>query len=129
MNNINDYSEYKIKRETMTRIADKLRVVVGKTTPLTPAEIAYYIDRIIFTPQSYASNSFKIDTNCFHSNPSAILPEVQITNIQNDFTINLENFATNISGYLPDIPASNSQDQFSIPTACFITTATGMLQN
>lgn len=120
---------YKIKRETMTLIADKLRRVVGKTTPLTPAEIAYYIDRIIFTPQSYASNTFKVETNYFHSNPYAILPEIQIANIQNDFNIDLENFATNINGYLPDIPASNSQDQFSVSSACFVTTATGMLQN
>lgn len=58
---------YRIKRETMTLIADKLRAVVGKTTPLTPAEIAYYIDRIIFTPQSYASTNFKIQTDQFSS--------------------------------------------------------------
>ena len=119
MNNINDYSEYKIKRETMTRIADKLRVVVGKTTPLTPAEIAYYIDRIIFTPQSYASGAFNLT---FDSMVSGKLPDVQLGEIESQFILD---FVSEVSGLLPEYEIGEILSEFLLN---FESSAVGALQ-
>lgn len=88
---INSYNNYKIKRETMTLIADKLRAVVGKTAKLTPEEIAYYIDRIIFTPQSFATNEFMLD---FTSNTNVVLPTVYKGVASNTFALNFTSSAT-----------------------------------
>lgn len=119
MNNINDYSEYKIKRETMTRIADKLRVVVGKTTPLTPEEIAYYIDRIIFTPQSYASSTFNLT---FDSTVSGKLPDVQFGEANSQFALN---FVGDALGLLPEYEIGEALSEFSLN---FQSNAVGVLQ-
>lgn len=119
MNNINDYSEYKIKRETMTRIADKLRVVVGKTTPLTPAEIAYYIDRIIFTPQSYASSAFNLT---FDSRVSGKLPDVQLGEIESQIILD---FVSEVSGLLPEYEIGEILSEFLLN---FESSAVGALQ-
>lgn len=118
MNNINDYSEYKIKRETMTRIADKLRVVVGKTTPLTPEEIAYYIERIIFTPQTYASSAFHLT---FDSMASGKLPDVQLGEIESQFILD---FASEASGLLPEYEIGEISSEFLLN---FESSAVGVL--
>lgn len=89
--------EYIIQRETMTLIADKLRVLVGKTTPLTPAEIAYYMERVIFTPQSYATSEFSLD---FNSNASGILPNVQKGTATSPFSLS---FTASAVGELQEI--------------------------
>ena len=81
---------YRIKRETMTLIADKLRVLVGKTAPLTPAEIAYYLERVIFTPQSYAASEFGLS---FLSQVDSVLPNVYIGSAASEFLLNFESSA------------------------------------
>lgn len=96
---------YKIKRETMTLIADKLRRVVGKTTPLTPAEIAYYIDKIIFTPQSYA-NSELSNFLVTSSNLQASLPEIFRGQTVSTLYIPTSIFSSVSSGSIPEIDSS-----------------------
>lgn len=119
MKGINDYSEYKIKRETMTHIADKLRVVVGKTTPLTPEEIAYYIDRIIFTPQTYASSAFNL---IFDSTTSGKLPDVQLGEIESQFILD---FVSEALGLLPKYEIGTISSEFLLN---FESSAVGVLQ-
>ena len=122
MNNINDYSEYKIKRETMTRIADKLRVVVGKTTPLTPAENAYYIDRIIFTPQSYATSNIN-NPIVLMSTGIGLLPMVYKT-ISNSILGN-NKITSNATGILPEVYKSISDS--TLGTIKIVSNANGIL--
>lgn len=106
--------EYVIQKETMTLIADRLRVLVGKTTPLTPAEIAYYLERVLFTPQSYASSEFNLS---FDSSASGILPDVQIGNVANEFNFN---FHSNANGVLLDVPKSKAINEFNLNFASVV---------
>lgn len=119
---------YKIKRETMTLIADKLRRVVGKTTPLTPAEIAYYIERIIFTPQSYATTNFKIQIGQFSSAITGRIPEIPQGIVNDIFDINANYFTTDIIGLLPEIQESIAEGILSITSNNFNSIANGLLQ-
>lgn len=87
---INNFQNYRIKRETMTLIADKLRVLVGKTTPLTPSDIAYYLERVIFTPQSYANSEFSLSLT---SSASCVLPDVSAGSATSEFSLSLTSSA------------------------------------
>jgi hypothetical protein len=50
MFDINSFSEYKVKRETLEAIAEKLRAMIGKTSKLTTEEIIYWLGRVKFIP-------------------------------------------------------------------------------
>ncbi len=125
MFDINDFNEYKIKRETMAAIADKLRVLVGKKEKLTPDEIIYYLGRVIFTPQTYAKTIFSINNNWFNSSIKAEFPFIHAAQCSNKFPIEQTLFDGNAYGILPTIYTAFGDSEISIINSLFTSSVNG----
>ena len=69
-----DGKYYKISKETLTAIADHTRTMAGTSKKLTPAEIAYWLGRVIYVPQGVASSGFTLPR--FTAGASGLLPFV-----------------------------------------------------
>lgn len=125
MFDINSFNEYKIKRETIEAIADKLRVLVGKKEKLTPDEIIYYLGRVIFTPQTYAKTIFSINNNWFNSSIRAEFPFIHTTQCSNKFPIEQTLFDSNAYGILPTIYTTFGDSEISIINSLFTSNVSG----
>lgn len=66
---------YRIKEETMTAIADITRKMAGRSAKLSPEEIAYWLNRVLYIPQGNAESVQSIVSNV--STASGRLPVVQ----------------------------------------------------
>lgn len=120
----NDKS-YRIKRETLVAIAEKLRVLVGKSTPLTPSEIAYYIGKVIFTPQSYANVQLDLAKGTYECNASGQLPIIYT----GEASTAIEVFASNSLsfGVLPTVYTSSFSSLLDMSSLAPETHATGAI--
>lgn len=96
MFDINSFSEYKIKRETLEAIAEKLRAMIGKTSKLTTEEIIYWLGRVKFIPQGHGNTSFESNFS-FNSEATGIIPHIErgVANSTIDLKFNFESSATN----------------------------------
>ena len=53
---------YKISRERLENIANRVRVMAGLTRKMTPAEIIYWLEKVKFTPIAWANSEFVLPT-------------------------------------------------------------------
>ena len=83
---------YKISGETLTAIADHTRTMAGINRKLTPAEIVYWLGRVIYIPQSNASSVMTPPT--FTAGATARLPVVVKATSNSEFAVNFESTAT-----------------------------------
>lgn len=110
---------YKISRERLENIADRVRAIAGLTRKLTPAEIVYWLERVKFTPSSVGESEFTLN---FASTAAGRLPDVAKGNASSNFNIN---FATSAIGVLPDVVKGMANSEFMLD---FETSAVGALQ-
>lgn len=125
MFDINSFNEYKIRRETLEAIAEKLRALVGKKEKLTPDEIIYYLGRVIFTPQTYAKTTFSINNNQFNSSIKAEFPFIHATQCSNNFSIEQALFDSSAYGILPIISEAFGNSEISIINSLFTSNVSG----
>lgn len=82
---------YAISSEDLNAIGAATQKMAGKSALLTIKEIAYWLNRVIFVPQSNAESSFSL---AFVSGASGILPDVQRGTATSSFSLAFESSAT-----------------------------------
>ena len=83
---------YKISGETLTAIADHTRTMAGINRKLTPAEIVYWLGRVIYIPQGNASSVMTMPV--FTAGASGRLPVVVRGTANSEFAMDFESTAT-----------------------------------
>lgn len=83
---------YKISRERLENIADRVRVMAGLTRKMTPSEIVDWLCKVKFTPIGWANSEFAI--NFAPSTASGRLPVVFKGAANSEFILNFESSAT-----------------------------------
>lgn len=92
----------KIKKSILSEVADEIRKAAGLTRELTPAEMIYWLKRIIYLPQGHANSEFTLDTLVMSSTASGVLPEVVRGTINSVFNLNTPNFTSAVVGALQE---------------------------
>lgn len=83
-------TQYLIRSDTLTAIADRTREMAGTNKKLTPADIIYWLGRVKFIPQGWATSEFTLDFDC---GASGVLPVVVKGTASSEFTLNFESSA------------------------------------
>lgn len=83
-------TQYLIRSDTLTAIADRTREMAGTNKKLTPADIIYWLGRVKFIPQGWATSEFTLDFDC---GASGVLPVVVKGMASSEFTLNFESSA------------------------------------
>lgn len=125
MLDINSFNEYKIKRETIEAIAEKLRVMVGKTAKLTTEEIIYWLGRVKFTPQGQAESYFIFDNN-IHTSVLVLIPDVVKAIIISNVLINHNQLQAQAFGINPEVKQINFSNTTNLSINLFTTHASGI---
>ena len=88
---------YKISRERLTEIADRVRVMAGMTRKMTPAEIVEWLCKVKFTPIGWANSVFTVDFA--PSTATGRLPVVVKGTANSEFTLD---FTSSAAGELQE---------------------------
>lgn len=83
-------TQYLIRSDTLTAIADRIREMAGTNKKLTPADIIYWLGRVKFIPQGWSTSEFTLDFDC---GASGVLPVVVKGTASSEFTLNFESSA------------------------------------
>lgn len=97
---MNEYG--KIKKSILFEVADEIRKAAGLTRKLTPAEMIYWLKRIIYLPQGHANSGYTLDTLVMSSTASGVLPEIVRGSASSVFNLNTLNFTSTASGALQE---------------------------
>ena len=82
---------YSITDDSLNAIAKRTQEMAGTNKLLTPADIIYWLGRVQFVPQGWASSEFTLDFA--PSTASGILPTVYKGAASSEFTLNFESSA------------------------------------
>lgn len=83
---------YKISGDTLKAIADHTRTMAGVNRKLAPAEIIYWLGRVIYIPQGVAISEFALDFA--PSTATGRLPNVVKGTASSVFALDFESSAT-----------------------------------
>lgn len=64
-----------IKRETLEGIADKTREMAGSGKKMSPDDIIYWLGRVKYIPQGWASSELTLGNDNFVSTATGIIPD------------------------------------------------------
>ena len=67
---------YRISGDTMTAIADRTRAMAGTNRKMTPADIVYWLGRVLFIPQGVAESTLTLTELEANGNSSGIVATV-----------------------------------------------------
>jgi hypothetical protein len=93
---------YKISGDTLKAIADHTRTMAGVNRKLTPAEIIYWLGRVIYIPQGVAISEFSLSPITFDSATSARNPVVVKGTATSEFSLASLVFESNATGTLQE---------------------------
>jgi hypothetical protein len=111
---------YKISRERLENIADRVRVMAGLTRKMTPAEIVDWLCQVKFMPMTVGESEFSL--NFAPSTAAGKLPEVAKGSASSYFELN---FTSDSVGMIPNVVRGVANSMFALN---FISNATGELQ-
>ena len=97
---MNEYG--KIKKSIMSEVAEEIRKAAGLSRELKPAEMIYWLKRIIYLPQGHANSEFELSTLAMNSTASGTLPEVVRGTASSVFNLDTLNFTNTAVGTLQE---------------------------
>lgn len=93
---------YKISRERLENIANRVRVMAGLTRKMTPAEIIYWLEKVKFTPMTIGESEVNLGILTMSSTVSGVIPEITRGIANNTFTLKIPNFTSTAIGTLQE---------------------------
>lgn len=88
--------QYSISAEIMNAIVAEIQKMSGRTKPLTPEEMLYWLRRVVYIPQGLAESEFSLD---FEGAAVGRLPNVQKRTAASTIAYN---FTTSATGALQE---------------------------
>lgn len=80
-------SEYAVTSANLNDIAKRTQEMAGTSNLLTPDDIIYWLERVIFVPQGRASSEFAIAPLVFEAAATAQIPDVAKATANSEFSI------------------------------------------
>ena len=93
---------YKISRERLENIADRVRIMAGLTRKMTPSEIVEWLCKVKFTPMTVGESEVNLRILAMSSTVSGTIPEITQGMANNTFILKIPNFTSTAVGTLQE---------------------------
>lgn len=90
--------QYAISAEIMNAIVAEIQKMSGRTKPLTPKEMLYWLRRVVYIPQGYAESEFAVQYDFSPSTATGRIPVYQKGTAESTFIMPIGMFSSTAVG-------------------------------